>query len=281
MDRRLFFGVAAATATVVLSPLAARGGEMPKSWDGLVLVKSKKLEAVYLLPGADFATYDKVLLGPTEVAFAKDWVENYNMQADFNHRLAPSDAQRIMTAVRTGFQSIFSKAFIKAGYHVVDVPAKDVLRLNSAVFNLALTAPDTEADFSSTYGGSAGQATMILEARDFAHRRAAGPGPRRRGGGQFLAATQPDDQHVRLHAGRRPVGQRQREGVRETARQLALRAAGDGGQGGRNRRQARRGQTIAGPGRLSPSDAPGGLTPRSGTPQVGRRDTGASGDALG
>jgi Protein of unknown function (DUF3313) len=166
MDRRLFFGVAAATATVVLSPLAARGDEMPKSWDGLVLVKSKKLEAVYLLPGADFAPYDKVLLGPTEVAFAKDWVQNYNMQADFNHRLAPSDAQRIMTAVRTGFQSIFSKAFIKAGYHVVDVPAKDVLRLNSAVFNLALTAPDTEADFSSTYGGSAGQATMILEARD-------------------------------------------------------------------------------------------------------------------
>ena len=28
--------------------------ELPSSWDGLIEVKPKKLDAVYLLPGADF-----------------------------------------------------------------------------------------------------------------------------------------------------------------------------------------------------------------------------------
>ena len=165
MDRRIFLGAGVATFAA-LAPLTAVATDLPKSWDGLALVKSKKLEAVYLAPGADFAGYDKILLGPTEVAFAKDWLRDYNDQADFNHQLSDSDALRIMTAVRNGFQSIFAKAFTKAGYNIVDTPAKDVLRLNSAVVNLALTAPDTDADFSSTYGNSAGRATMILEARD-------------------------------------------------------------------------------------------------------------------
>lgn len=165
MHRRMFLG-AGATAVVALAPLAAVAADLPKSWDGLVLVKSEKLQAVYLAPGADFAVYDKILLGPTEVAFAKNWVRDYNDQADFDHRLSDDDAQRIMAAVRNGFQSIFAKAFTGAGLSVVDAPAKDVLRLNSAVINLALTAPDTEADFSATYSDTAGQATMILEARD-------------------------------------------------------------------------------------------------------------------
>src|SRR5215469_5537083 len=165
MDRRMFLA-ATATANAALAPLATRAAELPKSWDGLVLVKSEKLRAVYLAPGADFAPYDKVLLGPTEVAFAKNWVRDYNDSADLDHQLSDSDAQRIMKAVRAGFQSIFSKAFDKAGYTVVTTPAKDVLQLNSAVINLALTAPSTDADFSASYASTAGQATMILEARD-------------------------------------------------------------------------------------------------------------------
>lgn len=164
MDRRMLLvaGVVAAT----LPSRIAVAAQLPKSWDGLVLVKSKKLEAVYLAPGADFAPYSKILLGPTEVAFAKDWVSNYNSQEDIDHRLSESDAQSIMSEVRKGFQSIFKKAFDKAGYTVVDTPAKDVLRLNSAVINLAVTAPDTMADFSQEYGSSSGQATMVLEARN-------------------------------------------------------------------------------------------------------------------
>ncbi|HEY2051379.1 MAG TPA: DUF3313 family protein [Caulobacteraceae bacterium] len=166
MDRRMFLGVGV-TSLAALAPLATARAELPKSWDGLVLIKSKKLEAVYLAPGADFAPYTKVRLGPTSVAFQKDWRENYNTQADFDHQLSEDQAQRIMTEVRKGFESIFAKTFTKAGYAVVDTPAKDVLQLNSAVVNLALTAPDVQApEMSANFSGTAGQATMILEARD-------------------------------------------------------------------------------------------------------------------
>ena len=166
MDRRMFLGVGV-TSLAALAPLAAARAELPKSMDGLVLVKSKKLEAVYLAPGADFAVYDKIRLGPTSVAFQKNWVRDYNNQADFDHQLSDDQAQRIMTAVRKGFESIFAKAFTKAGYTVVDTPAKDVLQLNSAVINLSITAPDTNApEMSANFSSDAGQATMILEARD-------------------------------------------------------------------------------------------------------------------
>jgi hypothetical protein len=166
MDRRMFLG-AGVTTLAALAPLAAAAADLPKSWDGLVLVKSKKLEAVYLAPGANFAGYTKVRLGPTSVAFKKDWRENYNEQADFDHQLSEEQAEHIMTLVRKGFESIFAKTFTKAGYAVVDTPGKDVLQLNSAVVNLAITAPNTNApEMSANFSSDAGQATMILEARD-------------------------------------------------------------------------------------------------------------------
>ena len=43
------------------------------NWDGLVQVKPKRLDAVFLLPGADFRVYNKIMMDPVEVAFEKDW----------------------------------------------------------------------------------------------------------------------------------------------------------------------------------------------------------------
>jgi hypothetical protein len=42
---------------------------MPDTWDGLVEVKPKRMDAAYLLPGADFRSYTKVMIDPSEVAF--------------------------------------------------------------------------------------------------------------------------------------------------------------------------------------------------------------------
>jgi hypothetical protein len=40
---------------------------LPPTWDNLVHVNSKKLQAVYLLTGADFRQYARVQLDPTEL----------------------------------------------------------------------------------------------------------------------------------------------------------------------------------------------------------------------
>lgn len=140
----------------------------PASWDGLTKVPSKRLDAVYLLPGADFRTYTKVMLDPTEVAFKKNWVRDYNADSmGLENRISSSDAQQMLDKARTGFEEIFTKAYTDAGYQVVTAPGPDVLRLRTGVANLYVSAPDLKtAQRSRTYSRDAGSATVILEARD-------------------------------------------------------------------------------------------------------------------
>lgn len=71
MTQRRLAGAAIASAILLAGVAAA--AKPPSTWDGLVLVGSKRLDLVYLQPGADFRGYSKVMLDPTEVAFHKNW----------------------------------------------------------------------------------------------------------------------------------------------------------------------------------------------------------------
>jgi len=54
------FSVTAATLMGAITFSAALAAENPSpSWDGLIAVESKRLDAVYLMPGADFRTYTR------------------------------------------------------------------------------------------------------------------------------------------------------------------------------------------------------------------------------
>jgi len=115
----MFRRIAAAAAAVSLLAVATPAGTAPpSSWDGLTLVKSRRFDAVYLMPGADFRNYTKVMLDPTEVAFQKNWLRDYNQQASFSMRLSDADAQRMLQTVQTGFEEIFRKAYTDAGYPI-------------------------------------------------------------------------------------------------------------------------------------------------------------------
>jgi hypothetical protein len=167
MDRRSFATLAAIALAAPATPAFAKP-KPPASWDNLVLVNSKKLQAVYLLPGADFRQYTKVQLDPTDVAFAKDWQRDYNdATVGLSRRITDEDAQKIAEQVRTGFEDIFTKAYADAGYPVVTTPAHDVLRVRTGVANLSIDAPDNNSiGRSRSYSVQAGAATLILEARD-------------------------------------------------------------------------------------------------------------------
>jgi hypothetical protein len=142
--------------------------QAPTNWDGLVLTKSKRFDRVYLLPGADFRPYTKVMLDPTEVAFRKNWVRDYNRSSRaLTQRIGDDDAQKAMDLVRTGFEKAMGDAYRAAGYQIVQTPGPDVLRLRTAVVNLAINAPDIQtAGRSRSYSSEAGQATVVIEARD-------------------------------------------------------------------------------------------------------------------
>ncbi|HSS70752.1 MAG TPA: DUF3313 family protein [Casimicrobiaceae bacterium] len=141
---------------------------LPAPYEDLVQVKSRNLDAVYLLPGADFRAYSKVMIDPPQVSFRKDWVKEANRSRGTSRRITEQDAQQIAQAARSGFESIFAAAFREKGYDVVTNAAPDVLRLSPAIANLYINAPLATAGpgVSRTYTVEAGEATLALEVRD-------------------------------------------------------------------------------------------------------------------
>jgi len=156
-----------ANSVAALSLFAAMpvNGAAPDDWDGLVKVHAKKMAYVYLQPGADFRGYTKVMLDPTQVSFRKNWQRDHN--EDSTIRVNDGVVRRILDDAQKGFQKIFEEAYTKAGYQVVTAPGPDVMRLSTAVINLDVVAPDImTAGRSWSFSRDAGQATLVLEARD-------------------------------------------------------------------------------------------------------------------
>jgi len=145
---------------------AAQG--MPATFEGLVKVPSKRLAALYLLPGEDFRVYTKVMIDPVQVSFKKGWVKDMNLSRGVSRKISESDAQKIADAMRSGFEGIFAAAFKSKGYEIVTAPAPDALRLSPAVVNVYLNAPDPMGGtgMTRTYTVEAGEATLTLAAHD-------------------------------------------------------------------------------------------------------------------
>jgi hypothetical protein len=84
-----------------------------------------------------------------------------------SQRMTQAQADQIVQAVSTGMGEVFAKAYQDAGYQVVTTPGPDVLRVRTGVLNLSIAAPDVQtAGRSRTFSADAGQATLVLEARD-------------------------------------------------------------------------------------------------------------------
>jgi hypothetical protein len=142
----------------------ATGGEA----DALIKVKAKGIDQAFLLPGADFSGYKKVIIAPSEVAFQKNWLRDMNNNAmTLAHRMNDKDANKIIAAARSGFDEIWAEAFKKAGYEVTTEPGSDVLKLVPSVFDLYVNAPDVvTAGRSQSYTVEAGEAALSLDVRD-------------------------------------------------------------------------------------------------------------------
>jgi hypothetical protein len=167
MNRRDFAGLAVAVlASGAGGPAPA--AKPPQEWDGLSRVPSKRMKYVYLAPGADFRGYRQVMVDPTEIAFHKDWKRDYNgTHKGLSGRVSDADIQKAITEGGQVATGIFTEAFAKGGYPVVAAPGEDVLRVRTAVLNITVSAPDIPtAGRTRTFAGEAGQATLVIEARD-------------------------------------------------------------------------------------------------------------------
>lgn len=134
------------------------------SYDGLVRTKVKRIDEVYLLPEADFSVYTKIMIEPVEVAFRRNWQRDHN---DMSGRVSDSQARRIIDEASAGLAKIIRASFEKQGFNVVDAPGSDVLKVRPAISDLDIYAPDVATSARvRTYSREAGEATLVVEARD-------------------------------------------------------------------------------------------------------------------
>jgi hypothetical protein len=149
-------------ALALATPLACDADEPPATThDGLHLTKSKKLDLLYVQPGATLSGYKKVWLEPVQVAFSKSWKPD-------PHKVDSQDRERIRAELAAEFQRIFKQELEeKGGYALVDSAGPDVLRVSPAIIDLYITAPDTqEAGRTKVYSVSPGEMTLVVELRD-------------------------------------------------------------------------------------------------------------------
>ena len=165
MNRFSLLTAAAASVSIIAGTAAY--ARPPTNWDGLVQVKSNRLDLVYLQPGADFRVYTKVMIEPTEVAFEKNWQRDYNRGRALSGRISDREVQDAIARSTNAARDIFTDAWTKGGYTVVTEAGPDVLRVKTGIVNIRVSAPDQPtAGRSYNLAGEAGYATLFVEARD-------------------------------------------------------------------------------------------------------------------
>jgi hypothetical protein len=149
-------------------PNAVVAQEGTTTWDDLQLSKSSRSQRIFLLPGADFRPYHKVMFDPTEVAFRKNWMRDYNSSSGtISRRVDQGYMDRVSQEISSGFGELLADEYQKAGYQIVQSAGPDVLRIRTGVIDLSVSAPDVRsAGRSKTFSREAGEATLVVEARD-------------------------------------------------------------------------------------------------------------------
>jgi hypothetical protein len=155
--------IVAAVLAGSTSAVAAPG----ENWDGLVEVDARRMDVAFLAPGADFRPFGKVMLDKPEAAFRQNWLRDVNRNTRGSARVTEADAARILEAVTSDTSDIFAEEFRRGGYEIVTTPGPDVLRVRTGVIDLVVNAPDVvTTGRSRTFTANAGEATLVLEARE-------------------------------------------------------------------------------------------------------------------
>ena len=134
--------------------------------EGLVAVHSRHLDELYLRPGANLATYRKVVIDPVRVAFHRDWLR-YGYTANAARPVAEDNVRRIAAGIARDAEAAVAEAFKARGYEIVSAPAPGVLRLSPRVADLYVNAPDRNSPWrEKAFTREAGQAALLLDASD-------------------------------------------------------------------------------------------------------------------
>ena len=135
--------------------------------EGLVAVQSRNLDELTLRPNADLAAYRKVLIDPVRAEVRSDWQKHLNYTRNVSRWVGPDDAKRMAADAAAGLESAIAQTYKARGYEIAAAPEPGVLRLTASIADLYVNAPDRYSPWTvKTFTRDAGQATLVLEARD-------------------------------------------------------------------------------------------------------------------
>ncbi|HXY75270.1 MAG TPA: DUF3313 family protein [Steroidobacteraceae bacterium] len=145
-------------------PIAA-ADKPPTEWDGLQQTKSKRVQLLYVRPGATLQGYKLVRLEPLQVEFDKNWDPNSSRHGAA--RLTADDFAKMKKNLATIFHEQCGKDLAKGGYKLSTQAGDDVLDVTPIVVDLYVAAPDKMTPGRSyTYVADPGRMTLVAELRD-------------------------------------------------------------------------------------------------------------------
>jgi hypothetical protein len=147
----------------------ASSDEISPEGDRLVRVNTHDVDHLYVLPGADFASYRRIRLDPVDVSFSERWDQNLNRTRTRRRRLSDEDIRTLRSTVATEFERSVADELSRGGYTLVDEDADDVLRVTPMIVNLYITAPRMQTQTparSRTYIANTGHMTLVASVRD-------------------------------------------------------------------------------------------------------------------
>jgi hypothetical protein len=137
--------------------------------DGLHQLEWEPFRVTYVKPGADLQRYDQVLLDEVTVSYKTPPRKGRGRfdrdELDDNYALPDS----AVASLKRYFREAFVKELGKSqSFSVVEAPGPEVLLVSGHIVNLQIQVPPErdEAVDETDYTSSAGQMTLVLDARD-------------------------------------------------------------------------------------------------------------------
>jgi Protein of unknown function (DUF3313) len=160
---KLFLAATLALGSLTVGRADQSAADPVATDEGLQPVKVAGLDRVYARPGINLSAYDKVMLDPVEVSFAKSG--------------SPDRAGGPITAdekqeIRRGLGKIFREELEKEltrsqGYALVNHSDADVLRIKAEIRDLYISAPASPSSGPARpYAVSVSEMRLVAELRD-------------------------------------------------------------------------------------------------------------------
>jgi hypothetical protein len=139
----------------------------PSEWDGLVLQPDARLRAVWVRPEAALPAFTSVQLKqPVSVSFAQSWDPNRGRRS-VGSRVSSDDLAAIQQGLADLFVEVLRAELARGNYALVDTAGPDTLRIDAAIVDLSIAAPDVATTGRTrTYTANPGSMTLVMEARD-------------------------------------------------------------------------------------------------------------------